>query len=122
MARELHPEFQAKMLRELASILDVPIDAVPPVFTRAKPQALKIGVADDLLKEYPEVNIKDLRRWLGIWTGTRQYLHRLRNGLNRHDLDGNDCGLISDDARIVARQRLDRMRKKQKSTTNPSLR
>lgn len=113
--RELHPEFQAKMLNELASILNINVMEIPEVFRRAKPQALKLRIYDDMLARYPSVDPKKLHQWLGKWTGTRQYLMRIGYGSNRHDLDGNDFGVISDADREAARTRLQNMFEKWKA-------
>lgn len=121
--RELHPVFQAKMLGDLAKILEIPIMEIPEVFRRAKPRALKLGIHEDLLAKYPAADQKKLSRWLGGWTGTKQYLARIVYGTNRHGLDADDCGDISDDDRQAARLRMDalfeRWKKKQKAGENP---
>ncbi|KHT63699.1 prop expression regulator [Photobacterium gaetbulicola] len=70
----------------------------PKCFTvegEAKP--LKIGIFQDLaerLSEDPKVSKTQLRTALRQYTSSWRYLHGVKAGANRVDLDGNDCGVL----------------------------
>lgn len=112
--RQFHPGWQTLMLAALAGILKCEAADIPKVFFRPKPHALKIGIRDDLIARFPEADSKDIGTWLSKWCGTRQYQKRLANGQNRHDLDGNDCGKISDEERALALAALQKRQARQK--------
>ncbi|KAE8178398.1 RNA chaperone ProQ [Photobacterium carnosum] len=70
----------------------------PKCFTvegEAKP--LKIGIFQDLaecLNEDPKVSKTQLRTALRQYTSSWRYLHGVKAGVNRVDLDGNDCDVL----------------------------
>ena len=70
----------------------------PKCFTvegEAKP--LKIGIFQDLaerLSEDPKVSKTQLRTALRQYTSSWRYLHGVKAGASRVDLDGNDCGVL----------------------------
>jgi ProP effector len=70
----------------------------PKCFTvegEAKP--LKIGIFQDLaerLSDDPKVSKTQLRTALRQYTSSWRYLHGVKAGANRVDLDGNDCGVL----------------------------
>lgn len=98
-----YADFRRRMLTDLARILGVEHDALPAVFlAEGRPKALKIGIHQDLIDRYPDANRKQIRAWLGRWTHPIQYQTRLVHGTNRHDLDGNDVDLITDEQRTAA--------------------
>jgi sRNA-binding protein len=109
---ELHPEFHAAALRELAEILGIGLEDVPLVFRPARPKALKIGIYADIQKQFPAASALRLGAWFCRWCGTWEYLSRVRDGINRHDLDGINAGLISDADRAEAADRLARRKAK----------
>lgn len=93
------------LLTELATILGVPRDELPPVFQRyAIPKALKIGIENDLLMRFTAVDPERLANWLARWTRTDAYLKRIVLGRNRHDLDDDHCGMIQSGQRAWARR------------------
>lgn len=101
--RLLHPGWQTLMLAALAGIVKCEAADIPQVFMRPKPHALKIGIREDLLARFPDADAKQVGEWFGRWCRTTQYQMRIANGQNRHDLDGNDCGTISDAQRAQAK-------------------
>lgn len=70
----------------------------PKCFTiegEAKP--LKIGIFQDLaerLNEDEKVSKTQLRTALRQYTSSWRYLHGVKAGVNRVDLDGNECGVL----------------------------
>ncbi|MGF1758717.1 RNA chaperone ProQ [Photobacterium sagamiensis] len=70
----------------------------PKCFTiegEAKP--LKIGIFQDLaarLDEDPKISKTQLRTALRQYTSSWRYLHGVKAGVNRVDLDGNECGVL----------------------------
>lgn len=89
--------------KELIAILDLEsIDDLPKIFRTGFPRALKIGIHADLAARYPNADPETIGLWMRRYTGQRKYLMRLAFGTNRHDLDGNDVGAISDDQRALA--------------------
>ncbi len=64
----------------------------------AKP--LKVGIFEDLaarLSDDPKVSKTQLRTALRQYTSSWRYLHGVKAGVNRIDLDGNDCGVLEDE-------------------------
>lgn len=107
---KLHME----LLQELANILGVEIDGLPHIFQTKAKRAFKIGFHDDIVAAFPNADKKKLSRWLSKWTNTHSYLYRITIGMNRHDLDGNDCGLIEEKDREYARRILTEREEKRK--------
>lgn len=103
-----------ELLQELANILGTEMDGLPNIFQTKAKRAFKIGFYDDLIAAYPDADKKMLRRWLSKWTNTDSYLYRITIGTNRHDLDGNDCGLIEEKDREYARSILAEREEKRK--------
>ena len=95
-------------LDELAAILGVMRAELPPVFHFEKPKVLKVGINEDLLARFPDVDRERLSAWLAMWTSLPDYLKRTagRHRRNRHDLDNEHAGEISGKAKWWAVQRL----------------
>lgn len=100
--RRYAAKFRARMLDELAVCLGTERDALPPVFQTDRPKALKIGIHDEMIARFPSADPAALDLWLRRWCGMFSYVARIAHGLNRHDLDGNDCGEIGAEHRAQA--------------------
>ena len=110
MTDTLKEPFRERMTKQLAEILGA---AVPVVFADTdRIYVLKIGIREDLLTRYPAADPDRLSRWLGEWTGKRTYLSAIKRHAHRIDLDGNEAGRISHDARKRANWRLKRLKPK----------
>ncbi|GAA5644773.1 MULTISPECIES: RNA chaperone ProQ [Vibrio] len=76
-------------------------ECFPKCFTlegEAKP--LKIGIFQDLadrLNEDPKVSKTQLRAALRQYTSSWRYLHGVKPGAVRVDLDGNECGVLEEE-------------------------
>ncbi|OBT12206.1 RNA chaperone ProQ [Vibrio sp. UCD-FRSSP16_10] len=109
-------------------------ECFPKCFTlegEAKP--LKIGIFQDLaerLSEDAKVSKTQLRAALRQYTSSWRYLHGVKTGAIRVDLDGNDCGVLEQEhvdhaqqalaeskARVAARRKeqADKAREEQKA-------
>ncbi|CAM3958637.1 MULTISPECIES: RNA chaperone ProQ [Vibrio] len=109
-------------------------ECFPKCFTlegEAKP--LKIGIFQDLaerLSEDAKVSKTQLRAALRQYTSSWRYLHGVKTGAVRVDLDGNDCGVLEQEhvdhaqqalaeskARVAARRKeqADKAREEQKA-------
>ncbi|WP_083228415.1 RNA chaperone ProQ, partial [Veronia pacifica] len=68
----------------------------PKCFTiEGEARPLKIGIFQDLaerLSDDPKVSKTQLRAALRQYTSSWRYLHGVKPGANRVDLDGNSCG------------------------------
>ena len=67
--------------------------------TEGEARPLKIGIFQDLaerLAEDPKVSKTQLRAALRQYTSSWRYLHGVKVGATRVDLDGNDCGEIEE--------------------------
>ncbi|MGF1726411.1 RNA chaperone ProQ [Photobacterium nomapromontoriensis] len=88
----------------------------PKCFTvegEAKP--LKIGIFQDLaerLSEDDKVSKTQLRTALRQYTSSWRYLHGVKAGANRVDLDGNDCGVLEQEHVDHAKQALEESKAK----------
>jgi ProQ/FINO family len=83
------------MLDMLPATLGCAPDDVPVVFLNLHwPRTLKIGIDADLRARFPQADTAKMRCWLKFWTRAPAYLKRLATGAHRHDIDGNDAGLI----------------------------
>ncbi|WEM43859.1 RNA chaperone ProQ [Photobacterium sp. DA100] len=88
----------------------------PKCFTvegEAKP--LKIGIFQDLaerLSEDPKVSKTQLRTALRQYTSSWRYLHGVKAGANRVDLDGNECGVLEQEHVDHAKQALEESKAK----------
>ena len=88
----------------------------PNCFTvegEAKP--LKIGIFQDLaerLNEDPKVSKTQLRTALRQYTSSWRYLHGVKAGANRVDLDGNECGVLEQEHVDHAKQALEESKAK----------
>ena len=99
--------FREMMLAHLPPILGCTSEELPPVLTtKGRPKALKVGITLDLLARFPNANEPKLANWLQRWTIHWEYLKRIAQGRNRHDLDGNDVAPITYCERHQARRRL----------------
>lgn len=94
----------------------------PKLFTpertpNLKKKPLKIGIHQDLIKEFPEVNPKVIRLALFDYIQGPEYLTACFDGAPRFDLQGNESGIVTrehrlyllklaeDDKRRIKRQR-----------------
>lgn len=71
---------------------------------------LKIGIFQDLVGRIPaEMNLSktQLRSALRLYTSSWRYLHGVKTGAERVDLDGNSCGTIDEQHVEHARQQLE---------------
>jgi ProP effector len=66
---------------------------------------LKIGIRDDLVAR--GIIQPDEAKAIGVYTGRRMYQQALAEGGARFDLDGNECGAVSDEQAAVAKAHLD---------------
>ncbi|MGF1687867.1 RNA chaperone ProQ [Photobacterium japonica] len=88
----------------------------PNCFTvegEAKP--LKIGIFQDLaerLNEDLKVSKTQLRTALRQYTSSWRYLHGVKAGANRVDLDGNECGVLEQEHVDHAKQALEESKAK----------
>lgn len=108
----LSKPYHARMTADLAGILGVAVEAIPPVLCGRVPLPLKVGIRDDLAARYPQADTEALGRWLSRWTGTEQYLAQVAASSSRYDLDGAPCGEIAEKDAAQARERLERAKKK----------
>ena len=88
--------FQSALVAELATILKVPKESLPAVFIQSRCKVLKVGIEHDIYARFPAADPAVVRAWLERYTQQDFYLRRICQGMNRHDLDGNDCGKIGD--------------------------
>lgn len=61
---------------------------------------LKIGIHQDLFKEFPEVPPKVIRLALFDYIQGPKYLTACYDGATRYDLDGNEAGIVTRDHRL----------------------
>jgi len=111
-------------------------ECFPKCFTlegEAKP--LKIGIFQDLaerLAEDPKVSKTQLRAALRQYTSSWRYLHGVKTGAERVDLDGNSCGVIEQEhvehaqtalaeskAKVQARRKQQQDEKKEAAKAKP---
>ncbi|HKJ60394.1 MAG TPA: ProQ/FINO family protein [Hyphomicrobiales bacterium] len=101
-------KYHARNLQELAAILGIEVTDLPKIFQSHGKRVFKIGIHADLAAKYPEADADQLSIWFAKWTGLTPYLYRIVNGKHRHDLDGNDVAMITDEDRKHAQARLDK--------------
>lgn len=68
-------------------------------FLEGQPKPLKIGIFNDLiarLKDEPNLTKTLLRSALRRYTTSWRYLHNVKRGASRIDLDGKPCGDVDD--------------------------
>lgn len=88
-------------LKNSKEIIAYIAECFPKCFTvegEAKP--LKIGIFQDLaerLKDDEKVSKTQLRAALRQYTSSWRYLHGVKPGAVRVDLDGNDCGVLEEE-------------------------
>ena len=105
MNRKKWTAFRGLMLVELSKIVGVEMEALPPVMLTARqPKALKLGTLEDLCERFPHADKVALKRWITGWCLSPFYIKRIVYGRNRHDLDGNEVGVITDHERKHARR------------------
>jgi ProP effector len=71
---------------------------------------LKIGIFQDLAARIPEdacISKTQLRAALRLYTSSWRYLHGIKAGVNRVDLDGNACGVLDEQHVEHARTQLE---------------
>jgi ProP effector len=56
---------------------------------------LKIGIDKDLIAAHPDIRARDIGLALLFYTNTARYLRSLLRCRHRVDLDGNQCGDVS---------------------------
>jgi ProP effector len=88
-------------LKTTKEVIAYVAECFPKCFTlegEAKP--LKIGIFQDLaerLDNDPKVSKTQLRQALRQYTSSWRYLHGVKAGATRVDLDGNDCGVLEEE-------------------------
>jgi ProP effector len=79
----------------------------PKCFDLNNRRPLKIGIANDLVRELRETALRppELKAALNVYCGNPGYLSTLRAGTSRLDLQGNEVGVVSreDELRAAAR-------------------
>lgn len=93
-----------EMRVELAMILRINVQDLPPVFSHMK--VLKRGINRELIELYPSADPVLLSDWLFRYTTRFDYLGRLIKGVHRHDLNGNDAELLTPQAKQFAKRRM----------------
>jgi sRNA-binding protein len=89
------------MLIALRVILGRPAD-LPVVFWAPHPRVLMLGAYEAMIARYPSADQAALTVWFSLWCSHPEYKARLRTGTHRHDLDGNNAGLIANDKAVRA--------------------
>jgi sRNA-binding protein len=69
---------------------------------------LKIGIYEDILADWPKIDPRLLSEALGYHTHRPVYLHAVKAGKPRVNLDGEYCGFPTDDEKQCAKRRLGR--------------
>lgn len=73
-----------------------------------RPKLLKVGVHKDLFVEFPDVPKPTIRRFLGWYTHSREYLKlSLTAGAERYDLNAQPAGVVTDAEVIFANEILE---------------
>lgn len=77
----------------------------PEVFDHSNPKPLAIGIRKDLYNacNLPNVHIK---RFMYYWTNTEKYLWSLIKSSSRYDLNLNKKGVITDEQKELALEKL----------------
>src|SRR5690349_7064569 len=91
-------------------------DAFPAMFVKKEPVPLALGIREQLLAAFPDVERPTLHRFMQFWTSQLAYLKAMSaKGAVRHNLDGTDAGPVSDEHREFAekagRETAERVRK-----------
>jgi ProP effector len=94
---------------KLAAIIALLCSRFPKAFflheDRRRP--LKLGISDDVLAVLGDaIDRKELGSALRVYTGSMVYLKRQTAGTDRIDLDGNACGVVSEEHGANAQRRL----------------
>jgi sRNA-binding protein len=77
------------------------------------PVPLKVGVHEDLVAAGHEKHV--VGNALRYWATSPAYLHSLKRGGPRIALDGTPCGEVEADERLVARTKLDTIKRRPKA-------
>lgn len=104
-ARTLSKPYLARKLGDLAQILGVDAEALPPILRGRVPSPLRVGIRADLIARYPAADPDRIGRWLAQWSSTDQYQRQLAGGGPRYDLDGAHTGEITAEQADAARLR-----------------
>ncbi|CRK85784.1 ProP effector [Candidatus Providencia siddallii] len=78
-------------------------------FVKGLIRPLKIGIFHDIAKRLIEkdcISRTQLRSALRMYTSSKRYLCSMKNGINRIDLDGKDCGELKSEHIIYSSQQL----------------
>ena len=100
------------MARQISDALGGSLPAVffAPLVKGEAVMPLKQGIYEDLLHAFPDANPERLRPALGRYTRSLTYLHVLRQGGDRHDMDGSPAGEITDGHREYAAVQFEQQR------------
>jgi ProP effector len=106
----MHPSNnkQRRQRQDIAEIIGILADRFPAAFTRQRHRRtlLKLGIRVDIAAVLP-INDRMLGQALHWYTNSLTYLHRQKVGAPRVDLDGNECGSVTEDEAAAARRRID---------------
>ncbi|QMV14403.1 RNA chaperone ProQ [Vibrio spartinae] len=114
-------------------------ECFPKCFTlEGEAQPLKIGIFQDLVERLegdPKVSKTQLRAALRQYTSSWRYLHGVKPGAERVDLDGNPCGTLEQEhvehaqntlaeskAKVQARRKEKQKQEKEKNSAQPKTR
>ena len=84
---------------------------------------LKIGILEDLkprIVDIPGLSISKIRAAVRIYTSRLRYLYALREGSQRVDLDGNECGAVLAEHAAYARERFNEINSKRRPRKKPA--
>lgn len=82
--------------------------AFPKLFTLPKrgfKLPLKIGIFNDILKVFPEIDRELLKHTLGDYTSGPVYTRAMTAGAERYDLDGKASGIVTVEDEVYAHRR-----------------
>lgn len=81
------------------------VRSYPSVFQKFKPRPLAIGVGEELTKKHPELDVRDIQKFLGWWCHRLRYLEAVATSkAYRHHLDGKRSSPVSASDRVNAMQ------------------
>jgi sRNA-binding protein len=99
--RQVAPSFSSKLF----AALSWPSGAIPPVLL--EPMPLRIGLGEDLALLLPESEWSRLRKAIAGWVTSPTYLLAVAaDEAQRHDLNGEPVGPVSEADRLGAAHRL----------------
>lgn len=110
-ARNLKPRIPA-VLEALSARWPL---AFPRDLTQIRPWA--IGLHEEVCKQVPEIPPQLIRLAMKSLTKTEAYQVAVAKGGSRYDLDGNERGVVTDEAKAAAVTMLEEIRKKMEGGT-----